>query len=152
MVILTIHNRFRNQFFGCISLLFSVIDNSNFPHLPGAGRLPSRLSACITVLAGSVMSGGAFRATAPALRRFRRLTGGLARKGPTLHAKHGPRFYYKGNRTRSMGQHTRKGGYVVDYHNKVPVLMMPDTLDTELRPYVSASTPKIKVPPPPMED
>lgn len=69
-----------------------------------------------------------------------------------LHAKHGPRFYYKGNRARSLGHHTTKGGYIVEYHKKVPTLMMPDTLDTELKAYVSASTPKIKVPPPPMPE
>lgn len=80
------------------------------------------------------------------------MTGGLARKGPTLHTKHGPRFYYKGNRARSLGRHTSKGGCIVDYTNKVPVLMMPDSLDTDLRAYVSAATPKIKVPPPPPVD
>lgn len=92
------------------------------------------------------------RGTLPVLRRFRRLTGGLARKGPTLHAKHGPRFHYKGNRARSLGRHTSKGGYIVDYTNKVPILMMPDEMDTVLKPYVSATTPKIKVPPPPPAD
>lgn len=48
-----------------------------------------------------------------------------------------------------MGKRTRKGGYVVDWENKVPIYMVPDLEDCELKPYVSPHTPKVKVPPPP---
>jgi hypothetical protein len=118
--------------------------------------------------------------TAAVLRRFVRGGGGLARKGRgPLHAKFGPRTYYKGNRARSLGRHTRKGGYRIDWANKVPEYIVPGmpprsssssnnlagqpTMTTPttpslavgapgwdhgLRPYVSARTPKIVVPPP----
>ena len=93
---------------------------------------------------------GPLGATGVALRRFVRGSGGLARKGTaSLHPKHGPRGYYKGNRTRSMGRHTRKARYIVDYDNKVPEFVLP-CMDTDLRPYVSTSTPKVKIPPPPL--
>lgn len=99
------------------------------------------------------MSGlGAIQATAAACRRFVRGGGGIARKGNAwLHPKHGPRFYYKGNRARRLGRHTRKGKYLVDWKNKVPIFEVPDIVNTELRPYVSASTPKVNVPPPHMD-
>lgn len=95
---------------------------------------------------------GALRASSPALRRFVRARGGLARKGTAwLHPKHGPRFYYKGNRARNLGWHTRRGGYMIDAE-KVPEWVVPDMEGNELLPYVSARTPKIKVPPPPMPE
>lgn len=92
----------------------------------------------------------AFRATQIASARFRRLTRGVARKSPSLHPKHGPKNFYKGYGAKSMGHRTRRGGYVVDYKEKVPQYMVPDLEGCELKPYVSAKTPLIKVPPPPM--
>lgn len=108
-----------------------------------------------------------------ALRRFARGGGGLARKGnASLHPKHGPRSFYKGYGAPSMGRHTRKARYIVDYRNKVPQYIMPGTprfgensrdavlppqisvvspgWDQGLKPYVAADTPKVVVPPPPM--
>lgn len=97
------------------------------------------------------MSGGALRSTTPVLRRFVRATGGLARKGnASLHPKFGPRLYYKGYGARRMGRKTRKGGFVVEWDRKVPQYVVPDLTDCQLKPYVSAKTPLIKVPPPPM--
>lgn len=89
------------------------------------------------------------RASVPLLRRFVRGGGGLARKGnASLHPKHGPRFYYKGNRARALGRHTRKGGYMVDYDRRVPEYIVPDLEDCDLRPYVSVRTPKVDMPSP----
>lgn len=117
------------------------------------------------------------RPTAAALRRFRRASGGLARKGGgPLHPKFGNRLWYKGNRARKLGRHTTKGAYHVDYVRRVPQYVVPggaeavyaggahpaappvpaaakvgaDGWDHGLKPYVSATTPKIVVPPPPM--
>lgn len=42
-----------------------------------------------------------------------------------LTTKQGPHNYYKGNRTGSMGQHTKYGGYIVDY-KKVRTYVCPD--------------------------
>lgn len=36
--------------------------------------------------------------------------------------------YYKGNRTGSMGRHTRFGGYVIEWH-KVRTYVVPEGLD-----------------------
>lgn len=95
---------------------------------------------------------GVFRITQVTLSRFRRLTRGVARKSPSLHPKHGPKNYYKGYGAKSMGSRTRRGGYVMDYEKKVPQYIVPDLEGCELKPYVSAKTPLIKVPPPPMPD
>lgn len=43
--------------------------------------------------------------------------------------KTGPRGYYKGTRTGSMGSHTKHGGYIVNY-DKVRTYVVPDNLDT----------------------
>lgn len=96
------------------------------------------------------MTLGPFHATSAVLRRFRRLTRGLARKSPSLHPKFGPRTYYKGYGAKSVGRHTKSGGYIIDWRNKVPEYMVPDLTDCPLRAYVSARTPKVKVPPPPL--
>lgn len=94
---------------------------------------------------------GPLRSTVPLLRRFVRGGGGLARKGNAgLHPKHGPRFHSKGYGARSMGRRTRRGGFMVDWERRVPEYVVPDMEGCELKPYVSAHTPKIKVPPPPM--
>lgn len=62
----------------------------------------------------------------------------IAKSAPFLHAKHGPKDYYKGNRCRRLGRHTRKGGYIVDHPHKVPEYMIPDIPeDFPLKPYVS---------------
>lgn len=71
---------------------------------------------------------------------------------PYLHPKHGPRNYYKGNRARSLGRHTTKGKYIIDWKEKVPEYVVPDLKGCDLKPYVSHRTPLIKVPPPPMPD
>lgn len=120
------------------------------------------------------------RGTLPILRRFPRASGGLARKGnASLHPKFGNRLWYKGNRARSLGRHTTKSAYHVDYDQKVPQYVVPGSAgilareerghpqppqlpedcvvggpgwDHGLKPYVSARTPKVVVPPPPMPD
>ena len=55
------------------------------------------------------------RPTNPLLRRVRHLN---------LTTKQGPHNYYKGNRTGSMGEHTKYGGYVVNY-DKVRTYVPP---------------------------
>ncbi len=57
--------------------------------------------------------------TPPLFRALRRLP---------LTTKQGPHNYYKGNRTGSMGQHTKYGGYVIDYR-KVRTFVCPDLGD-----------------------
>ncbi|BAM82045.1 hypothetical protein, conserved [Cyanidioschyzon merolae strain 10D] len=65
----------------------------------------------------------------------------VARSAPFLHAKHGPQNYYKGNRCRRLGRHTRKGGYVVDHANKVPDFRIPQIPeDFPLKPYVAVGS------------
>ncbi|KAF7541065.1 hypothetical protein G7Z17_g12045 [Cylindrodendrum hubeiense] len=45
--------------------------------------------------------------------------------------------YYKGNRTGSMGRHTKYGGYVIEW-NKVRTYTVPQNLkDFKLTPFVS---------------
>lgn len=62
----------------------------------------------------------------------------IAKRATSLHAKHGPRDYYKGNRCHRLGRHTRKGGYIVDHANKVPEYMIPDIPESfPLKPYVA---------------
>ncbi|KAJ1907469.1 60S ribosomal protein L27, mitochondrial [Tieghemiomyces parasiticus] len=48
--------------------------------------------------------------------------------------------YYKGTRTGSMGKHTTKGGYSVDW-GKVRTYYVPDMTGFELKAYVSRRTP-----------
>ena len=45
-----------------------------------------------------------------------------------LTTKQGPHNFYKGNRTGSMGRHTKYGGYIVDF-NKVRTYVVPDLSD-----------------------
>lgn len=59
------------------------------------------------------------RATQTLLRRTRHFQ---------LTTKGGPRGYYKGTRTGSMGSHTKHGGYIVDY-GKVRTYVAPTELD-----------------------
>lgn len=92
---------------------------------------------------------GPFQATLTAMRRFRRLSRGLARKGPSLHPKFGNRLFYKGYGASSMGRHTPAARFILDWKNKVTHFMVPDLTDCQLQPYVSATTPKVTVPPPP---
>lgn len=121
------------------------------------------------------------RATVALLRRFPRAAGGLARKNNApLPAKFGNRSWYKGTGGRKMGRHTNKGAYKVDYARLVPQYVVPGAGDAVraaeleshavvpevppgcavgaggwdhgLKPYVSAGTPKIVVPPPPMPE
>ena len=60
------------------------------------------------------------RATSPLLRRIRHIQ---------LTGKTGPRGYYKGTRSGSMGSHTKHGGYIVDF-DKVRTYVVPTTLDS----------------------
>lgn len=76
----------------------------------------------------------------------------IRKKRPFLHPKHGPRFYYKGNRGRNVGHITRRGGFVVDWKEKVPEFVVPDLEGCDLKPYVSRKMGLIKVPPPGMPD
>ncbi|RSL75925.1 hypothetical protein CEP51_010430 [Fusarium floridanum] len=46
------------------------------------------------------------------------------------------RGFYKGNRTGSMGQHTKYGGYVIEW-NKVRTYAVPNLKDFQLTPFVS---------------
>ncbi|EON66885.1 hypothetical protein W97_06288 [Coniosporium apollinis CBS 100218] len=69
-----------------------------------------------------------FSPTLPLFRALRRLalTTKRARKG-----------YYKGNRTGSMGWHTKHGGYKLDF-SKVRTYVVPERLDSfNLTPFVA---------------
>lgn len=57
--------------------------------------------------------------TQPLFRAIRRLA---------LTTKQGPHNYYKGNRTGAMGQHTKWGGYQIDW-SKVRTYVCPDLSD-----------------------
>jgi large subunit ribosomal protein L41 len=57
--------------------------------------------------------------TAPLFRSIRRLA---------LNTKQAGKDYYKGNRTGSMGSHTKYGGYIVD-PKKVRTYKCPDLSD-----------------------
>ncbi|PHH61365.1 hypothetical protein CDD81_443 [Ophiocordyceps australis] len=46
------------------------------------------------------------------------------------------RGFYKGNRTGSMGRHTKHGGYVIEW-DKVRTYVVPDLTDFNLTPFVS---------------
>ncbi|KAF2765017.1 hypothetical protein EJ03DRAFT_331352 [Teratosphaeria nubilosa] len=65
--------------------------------------------------------------TQPLLKAIKRLP---------LTTKQGPHNYYKGNRTGSMGTHTKYGGYVIDWR-KVRTYVCPDLTDFELTPFVA---------------
>ncbi|KAJ2081266.1 60S ribosomal protein L27, mitochondrial [Coemansia sp. S100] len=67
-----------------------------------------------------------------------------AKRG-VMTAKKG-RNFYKGNRTGSMGSHTKHGKYVVDL-GKVRTYVVPDLTGCELRPYVSHRGEMLKVDP-----
>eukprot|EP01100_Stratorugosa_tubuloviscum_P014713 TRINITY_DN800_c3_g1_i1.p1 TRINITY_DN800_c3_g1~~TRINITY_DN800_c3_g1_i1.p1 ORF type:complete len:207 (-),score=55.71 TRINITY_DN800_c3_g1_i1:155-775(-) len=57
-----------------------------------------------------------------------------------------PRFY-KGRGCTLLGRHTKKGGFIIQ-HYRIPQLVVPDLTDCQLKPYVSKTTPKLKVAPP----
>lgn len=61
--------------------------------------------------------------TAPLFRAIRRLA---------LTTKQAGKDYYKGNRTGSMGRHTKWGGYVIDY-KKVRTYVCPDLAGFNVR-------------------
>ena len=61
--------------------------------------------------------------TAPLFRSIRRLA---------LNTKQAGKDYYKGNRTGSMGKHTKFGGYLVDY-KKVRTYVCPDLAGFNVR-------------------
>jgi len=67
------------------------------------------------------------RATTSLCAKFRKLP---------LTTKDVNKGYYKGNRTGSMGRHTKYGGYVVDY-SKVRTYVVPDLTGFKLTPFVS---------------
>eukprot|EP01124_Arcella_intermedia_P007271 TRINITY_DN1440_c0_g1_i1.p1 TRINITY_DN1440_c0_g1~~TRINITY_DN1440_c0_g1_i1.p1 ORF type:complete len:141 (-),score=50.66 TRINITY_DN1440_c0_g1_i1:35-457(-) len=67
-------------------------------------------------------------------------------KGKT-NSKIGPRTYYKGRGSRSLGYIDTKGRFHMD-PSKLPVYYVPDLTDFPLKAYVSYGTPKISVPPP----
>lgn len=57
--------------------------------------------------------------TAALLRPLRRLP---------LNTKQAGKDFYKGNRTGSMGRHTKHGGYIIEFE-KVRTYVCPDLLD-----------------------
>ena len=63
------------------------------------------------------------RPTPPLLKALRRIA---------LTTKQGPHNYYKGNRTGAMGQHTKYGGYKIDYR-KVRTYVCPELSDFGVR-------------------
>ncbi|KAJ2371121.1 39S ribosomal protein L41, mitochondrial [Coemansia sp. RSA 2607] len=56
------------------------------------------------------------------------------------------RNFYKGNRTGSMGSHTKHGNYVISL-DKVRTFVVPDLTNCELKAYVSHRSDKFKVDP-----
>eukprot|EP00898_Chlorokybus_atmophyticus_P001161 jgi/Chlat1/2045/Chrsp17S02515 len=69
-------------------------------------------------------------------------------KGLTqLTSKRGGKDFFKGKGCVPAGQHTRKGGYVLQHWN-MPRWKVPDLTGFELKPYVSKNTPKLTVSPP----
>ncbi|KAI8871350.1 hypothetical protein GQ42DRAFT_4674 [Ramicandelaber brevisporus] len=75
-----------------------------------------------------------------------------ARRG-VMTSKQG-RNFYKGTRSGKMGEHTKQGGFRVDY-NRVRTYVMPDMTGCELKPYVAhatdSNTERVKVAPITME-
>ncbi|TDZ44724.1 54S ribosomal protein L27 [Colletotrichum trifolii] len=51
--------------------------------------------------------------------------------------------FYKGNRTGSMGRHTKHGGYMVDW-SKVRTYIVPNLAECNLTPFVPESVQVIK--------
>lgn len=45
-----------------------------------------------------------------------------------LTTKQGPKGYYKGNRTGTIGKHTKWGGYTINYE-RVRTYVVPENLD-----------------------
>eukprot|EP01121_Diplochlamys_sp_Union-15-3_P020005 TRINITY_DN7672_c0_g1_i1.p1 TRINITY_DN7672_c0_g1~~TRINITY_DN7672_c0_g1_i1.p1 ORF type:complete len:156 (+),score=23.60 TRINITY_DN7672_c0_g1_i1:66-533(+) len=68
-------------------------------------------------------------------------------RGKSRSPKHLPPRWYKGRGCRSLGRHTRRGGYILQKH-KMPQVIVPDLTDFKLLPYVSHQTPLIKDSPP----
>nr|POE74513.1 54s ribosomal protein l27, mitochondrial [Quercus suber] len=52
-----------------------------------------------------------------------------------LTTKQGPHNFYKGNRTGSMGEHTKYGGYKIHYE-KVRTYVVPNLSESGLSPFV----------------
>ncbi|KAJ6442117.1 50S ribosomal protein YmL27 [Purpureocillium lavendulum] len=71
----------------------------------------------------------------PAMRPTQALSVGRYRH-LKLTTKDVGRGFYKGNRTGSMGRHTKYGGYVIEW-NKVRTYSVPDLKDFKLTPFVS---------------
>ncbi|ERS98068.1 50S ribosomal protein YmL27 [Sporothrix schenckii 1099-18] len=67
------------------------------------------------------------RATDILLRPYRKLR---------LTVKDVNKGFYKGTRTGSMGRHTKKGGYVIEYE-KVRTYVVPSLVDFNLTPFVT---------------
>ncbi|CAK7226064.1 60S ribosomal protein L27, mitochondrial [Sporothrix bragantina] len=67
------------------------------------------------------------RATDILLRPYRKLR---------LTVKDVNKGFYKGTRTGSMGRHTKKGGYIVEYE-KVRTYVVPSLVDFNLTPFIS---------------
>ena len=59
-----------------------------------------------------------FKPSASLQRAIRRLA---------LTTKQGPKGYYKGNRTGTVGRHTKRGGFIVDY-GRVRTYVVPKDL------------------------
>ncbi|KAG9251471.1 mitochondrial ribosomal protein L27-domain-containing protein [Emericellopsis atlantica] len=69
------------------------------------------------------------------------LTGSGKYRHVRLTTKDVGRGFYKGNRTGSMGRHTKYGTYQIDW-NKVRTYVVPDLSGCQLTPYVSAQITK----------
>mmetsp|Transcript_32120 Transcript_32120/g.63670 ORF Transcript_32120/g.63670 Transcript_32120/m.63670 type:complete len:91 (+) Transcript_32120:2-274(+) len=82
----------------------------------------------------------------------RQISSGLLRMGkyyqnhsrPQIRGKAGNKHYFKGNRCRTEGRHTSKGGYVID-----PALCLnivaPDMEGCQLKPYVARRSTDVQV-------
>eukprot|EP01127_Copromyxa_protea_P006391 TRINITY_DN16228_c0_g1_i1.p1 TRINITY_DN16228_c0_g1~~TRINITY_DN16228_c0_g1_i1.p1 ORF type:complete len:149 (-),score=42.81 TRINITY_DN16228_c0_g1_i1:23-469(-) len=67
-------------------------------------------------------------------------------------SKQGPRNFYKGRGAKSLGKVDSKGRFRYDAR-KLPVLVVPDLTDCELKPYVAHNSPQVpKVAPPSVND
>ncbi|ODV96699.1 hypothetical protein PACTADRAFT_32196 [Pachysolen tannophilus NRRL Y-2460] len=65
-------------------------------------------------------------------------------KRTPLTTKGGNKNFYKGTRSSGVGQHTKHGGYVIDWA-KVRTFVVPEGLkECSLNPYVSSNMPSIK--------
>ncbi|WZN61447.1 ribosomal protein L27 [Chloropicon roscoffensis] len=71
------------------------------------------------------------------LRTFTRGLRIVPRKGwKTLDAKRAKKGYVKGKGVKSVGRHTKYGGYTILAH-KIPRYIVPDLKGFELKPYVA---------------